>query len=137
MLLFIHVYAVNNYDASFLQLIQTLWSEDSILNHGFPSPFCSIAWRIVVFTILVQLIFCLVLPGDVMTVLNSMGEQQHLSMNSFYSCLLVLLLYIFGSALNLYKASIIYLHWMETLSLLTVISIAMQILSVICSSELS
>lgn len=128
LLLFVYIFAVDECDASFLQLIQTIWSESDIFNRIFPSPLSPVSWKIIVFIVLLQLIFCLVLPGDTVTVINSMGERQHHSVNSFYSCLLVVLLFILGSALGFYKGSVIYVNWVATLSLLNVISVVMVLL---------
>ncbi|VDM95651.1 unnamed protein product [Thelazia callipaeda] len=104
------------------KFFQTLWSGSNVFQRIFPSPFSSAAWKIIIFITLLQLVFYLVLPGDNKTVLNSMGEREKRSVNSFYSCLLVILLFILGSALGFYKASIIYLNWIETLLLLNLIS---------------
>uniref|UniRef100_A0A915PNY8 7-dehydrocholesterol reductase n=1 Tax=Setaria digitata TaxID=48799 RepID=A0A915PNY8_9BILA len=127
-LLFLHIYVANNCDASFLQFLQILWSDNNVLHQILPSPFTSVAWKILIFITLLQLIFYLVLPKDIVTVVNSMGEREKHSVNSFQSCLLVILLFIFGSALGFYKASIIYIHWVETLSLLNMISVIMVLL---------
>ncbi|KAL3986258.1 Ergosterol biosynthesis ERG4/ERG24 family protein [Acanthocheilonema viteae] len=127
-LLFLHVYAVNNCNASFLQFLQLLWSESDVLYQIFPSPFCSVAWKILTFITLLQLIFYLILPKDVVTIVNSMGEREWRPVNSFQSCLLVILLFIFGSALGFYKASIIYMNWTQILSLLNFISMIIVLL---------
>ncbi|VDN88995.1 unnamed protein product [Brugia pahangi] len=102
-----------------------LWSENGVLYQIFPSPFSSVPWKILVFITLLQLIFHLVLPKDFVTVVNSMGERECHPVNSFHSCLLIVLLFIFGSSLGFYKASIIYMNWTQTLSLLNLISIIM------------
>ncbi|OZC07208.1 hypothetical protein X798_05786 [Onchocerca flexuosa] len=122
-LLFLHLYAVNNCDASFIQFLQMLWSESNVVYQIFPSPFSSVAWKSLTFITLLQLIFHLVLPKDFVTIVNSMGERECHPVNSFQSCILVILLFIFGSALGFYKASIIYIHWVHILSLLNVVSI--------------
>ncbi|KAK6109049.1 Uncharacterized protein BM_BM1723 [Brugia malayi] len=124
-LLYLHIYAITNCDASFLQFLQMLWSENGVLYQIFPSPFSSVPWKILVFITLLQLIFHLVLPKDFVTVVNSMGERECHPVNSFHSCLLIVLLFIFGSSLGFYKASIIYINWTQTLSLLNLISIIM------------
>ncbi|KAM3716626.1 7-dehydrocholesterol reductase [Dirofilaria immitis] len=126
--LFLHLYAVNNCDASFLQFLKMLWSESNVVCQIFPQPFSSVAWKILTFIVLVQLVFHLTLPKDLVTIINSMGERECHPVNSFQSCLLVILLFIFGSALGFYKASIIYIHWVQILSLLNVVSIVIVLL---------
>ncbi|VDN22752.1 unnamed protein product [Gongylonema pulchrum] len=71
--LFVHIYAVDECNASFIQLVRTIWSKSDVLSRIFPSPLSSVSWKIIVFTVLLQLIFCLILPGDIVTVINSMG----------------------------------------------------------------
>ncbi|VBB31052.1 unnamed protein product [Acanthocheilonema viteae] len=110
------------------QFLQLLWSESDVLYQIFPSPFCSVAWKILTFITLLQLIFYLILPKDVVTIVNSMGEREWRPVNSFQSCLLVILLFIFGSALGFYKASIIYMNWTQILSLLNFISMIIVLL---------
>ncbi|VDK68308.1 unnamed protein product [Litomosoides sigmodontis] len=124
-LLFLHVYAVNNCNASFLQFLQMLWSESGVLYQIFPSPFSSVAWKILTFITLLQLTFYLALPKEIITIVNSMGEREWRLVNSFQSWLLVMLLFILGSALGFYKASIIYMNWVQVLSLLNFISMIM------------
>lgn len=51
------------------------------------------------------------------------GQRESRSVNSFYSCLLLILLYVFGAALGFYKGAVIFMNWTHILSILTVMSI--------------
>ncbi|VDM39243.1 unnamed protein product, partial [Toxocara canis] len=120
--------ALLEYEGSLLKLLSDLFSGHRAFSRILPMPVNATAWKVIAFVVLLQFIFSLVLPYDYVIILNTSGEREWRRINGFWSCLLILLLYVMGSGLGFYKGSIIYTHWTDILAVLNVLAIALVVM---------
>lgn len=86
---------------------------DSNFQLEIPNFFNLNSWIIFLIVFLIQIIFICVLPSDDYKIRTENGEKQIINANSFVSCLLICLFYIFGAQLGFFKGTIFFENFIE------------------------
>lgn len=121
--IFLYSWAISQCNGSFVKLFSDITADNQLIYRIFSPPFRPVAWRAVAFLILIQYVFSIILPHDEVHIQNSSGEREWKKINGFASYILVLLLYVLGSALGFYRGSVIYEQWTELLSLFSLLCV--------------
>uniref|UniRef100_A0A7E4VP17 7-dehydrocholesterol reductase n=1 Tax=Panagrellus redivivus TaxID=6233 RepID=A0A7E4VP17_PANRE len=74
---------------------------------------------------IIQLIFLCILPSDDYELRLPSGDKTIINANSFISCLLICLLYIFGASLKFYPGTLMYENFIYICALLSVVAIGL------------
>lgn len=98
-----------------------------IFNFVKRSLFNLTPWLATLLIIQFQLLFLWYLPGEEHNIVTVSGYKYKTKYNSFDSCVLICLLYLFGASIGLYAGDIIYKNWVGLMFVQSLLSILIQI----------
>lgn len=122
-LTFVFLYSISIHNGKLGMTIHSLFFEKPYMLQCIPPLLDINAFRFTSIFLAIQLIFYWILPHDKVVILNSPGEEIR-EVNSFYSFILLILLYVLGASAGFYGGDIVYLHFNSIILIFALLSLA-------------